>query len=101
MDLYPSARTASASRRVFAFNGRLLENPRASPILGPTGASPAKRPTPPQVRLDAYSQPADPQAAPGQALAQQGPGPEGLPAAPRRLHPGLYDDPEEAELRSA
>ena len=31
-------------------------------------------------------------------VAQQGPGPEGLPAAPRRLHPGLHHDPEEAEL---
>ena len=34
----------------------------------------------------------------GEPGAKQGAGPSGMSAAARRVHPGLHDDPEEAEL---
>src|SRR5262245_28744725 len=50
---------------------------------------------------DADDQPADPQAAGGTEEPQQGAGAAGLAAEARGLHPSLYDDAEEAELRAA
>src|SRR5579872_7293800 len=49
----------------------------------------------------ADDQPAYPQAAPPEAVAQQGAGAERLAATPRRLHARLYDYAEEAELGAA
>ena len=47
---------------------------------------------------DADNQPAHPQVAEPSEGAEQGSGARGMPAEARRLHPRVYDDPEEAEL---
>src|SRR3569832_2024820 len=49
----------------------------------------------------AYSQPAHPQAPAAEADAEQGARPEGLPPAPRGLHPRLHHHAQEAALGSA
>ena len=52
-------------------------------------------------KTDANYQPAYPRRAEEGCEAQKDPGPAGLPPAPRRVHPRVHDDPEEAELGSA
>ncbi|CAA9374984.1 MAG: SSU ribosomal protein S12p (S23e), partial [uncultured Nocardioides sp.] len=47
----------------------------------------------------AHHQPAGPQGPPGQGVEEQDACPEGISAAPWRLHPRLHHHPQEAELR--
>src|SRR5690606_22838570 len=53
------------------------------------------------LKADANRQPVDPQAAAASRQPQPRPGAAELAAEARRLHPRLYDDAEEAELRAA